>query len=149
MSRFNKLNIRLKIGLLLLAVFVVLGVILPNFSPYDVRSWNAVPRNLLPSSDHLLGTTNLGQDTFWLLTFAIQNSLIIGVFVAFFSTLIGVLAGLTAGYLGGWVDRVLTMLMDVFIVIPSLPILILMASLLQGCASLFLISVILVIFSWS
>lgn len=149
MSRFNiKLNIRLKIGLLLLAVFVILGVILPNFSPYDVRSWNAVPRNLGPSADHFLGTTNLGQDTFWLLTFAIQNSLIIGVFVAFFSTLIGVLAGLTAGYLGGWVDRVLTMLMDVFIVIPSLPILILMASLLQGRASLILISVILVIFNW-
>lgn len=149
MSRFNiKLNTRIKIGLFLLAIFLVLGVILPSFSPYDVRSWNLVPRNLNPSAEHLLGTTNLGQDTFWLLTFAIQNSLVIGVFVAFFSTLIGVLAGLTAGYLGGAVDRILTMLMDVFIVIPSLPILILMASLLQGRASLILISVILVIFNW-
>lgn len=143
----SRINTRLKVGIFLLIIFLILAI-LPSFSPYDVRSWNLLPRNLDPSGEHLLGTTNLGQDTFWLLTFAVQNSLFIGVFVAFFSTAIGVLAGLTAGYLGGFTDRILTMLMDVFIVIPSLPILILMASLLQGRASLVLISVILVIFNW-
>ncbi|MAS33877.1 MAG: peptide ABC transporter permease [Anaerolineaceae bacterium] len=144
----SRLNNRLKFGTFLLAIFLILGGILPFFSPYDVRSWNAVPRNLSPSAEHFLGTTNLGQDTFWLLTFAIQNSLIIGVVVAFFATAIGVLAGLTAGFIGGIVDRVLTLLMDVFIVVPSLPILILMASLLQGRASLLLISIILILFNW-
>lgn len=142
------LNNRLKFGAFLLLIFVILGGVLPFFSPYDVRSWNEVPRNLNPSAEHLLGTTNLGQDTFWLLTFAIQNSLIIGVVVAFFATTIGVLAGLLAGFMGGIVDRILTLLMDVFIVVPSLPILILMASLLQGRASLMLISFILIIFNW-
>jgi peptide/nickel transport system permease protein len=144
----RRLNFRLRVGIFLLLIFVVLGAILPFFSPYDSRSWNVVPRNRLPSAEHLLGTTNLGQDTFWLLTKAIQNSLMVGLIVAFFATAIGVLAGLSAGFRGGWLDRVLTLLMDVFIVIPSLPILILMASLLQGRASLLLISVILVIFNW-
>jgi peptide/nickel transport system permease protein len=143
-----KLNGRLKAGAILLLIFVVLGVILPRFAPYDPRSWNSVPRNLPPSSQHLLGTTNLGQDTFWLLTYAVQNSLMVGLIVAFFATAIGVLAGLTAGFLGGAVDRILTLLMDVFIVVPSLPILILMASLLQGKATLLLISAILVVFNW-
>lgn len=131
-----------------MAVFVILGGILPFFSPYDPRSWNLVPRNLQPSAEHLLGTTNLGQDTFWLLTAAIRNSLIVGLIVAFFATMIGVLAGLTAGFVGGVPDRIVTLIMDVFIVVPSLPILILTASLLQGRASLVLISAVLILFNW-
>jgi peptide/nickel transport system permease protein len=144
----TKLNIRLQTGLFLLGLFVILGVILPFFAPDDPRSWNVVPRNLGPSREHLLGTTNLGQDTFWLLTWAIQNSLIVGLTVAFFATAIGVIAGLTAGFIGGLLDRVLTLFMDVFIVVPSLPILILMASLLRGRTSLLLIAAILVVFNW-
>lgn len=144
----SKLNGRLKIGLVLLAIFLILGGLLPFISPYDARSWNVVPRNLPPSGEHFFGTNNLGQDTFWLLTSAIQNSLLIGILVASFATLIGVLVGLTAGFLGKLPDRVLTLIMDVFIVIPSLPILILMASLLQGRASLVVIGMVLVLFNW-
>ena len=143
-----KLNARLKAGAVILLLFVIVGGILPHFAPDDPRSWNTVPRNLQPSQAHLLGTTSLGQDTFWLLTFAVQNSLFIGVVVAFFATAIGVLAGLTGGFVGGTVDRVLTLLMDVFISVPSLPILILVASLLQGKASLLTISVVLIVFNW-
>jgi peptide/nickel transport system permease protein len=143
-----KLNFRLAAGTVLLLGFVIMGVILPFFSPYDSRSWNVVPRNLQPSAEHLLGSTNLGQDTFWLLAKAIQNSLVVGLVVAFCATTIGVMVGLTAGFRGGLLDRILTLLMDVFIVVPSLPILILMASLLQGRASLILISLILVVFNW-
>ena len=144
----GKLNFRIKVGIFVLAIFIILGGILPFFSPYDTRSWNEVPRNLQPSAEHLLGTNNLGQDTFWVLTVAIRNSLIVGLIVATLATTIGVLAGLTAGFVGGVADRILTLLMDVFIVVPSLPILILMASLLQGRASLILISFILVLFNW-
>lgn len=141
-------NFRLKLGIFILAAFLILGGVLPFFSPHDPRSWNVVPRNLPPSSHHLLGTNNLGQDIFWVLTSAIRNSLIIGLVVAFLATGIGVIAGLTAGFLGGIADRILTLIMDVFIVVPSLPILILMSSLMQGRASLLLISAILVLFNW-
>ena len=141
-------NPRLRVGLVILAAFILLGGILPFFSPEDPRSWIKYPRNLPPSAEHLLGTTNLGQDTFWLLSYATQNSLFIGLIVAFFATLIGVFAGLASGFLGGVADRVITLLADVFIVVPSLPILILMSSLLQGRASLLLISIILILFNW-
>jgi peptide/nickel transport system permease protein len=143
-----KLNARLMTGGALVLLFIIIGVILARFSPYDPRSWNAVPRNLQPSPTHLLGTTSLGQDTFWLLTFAVQNSLFVGVVVAFFATAIGLLAGLTGGFVGGSIDRSLTLLMDVFISIPSLPILILVASLLHGKASLLTISLVLIVFNW-
>ena len=143
-----KLNGRLKAAGVLLLLFIIIGVIMPHFAPYDPRSWNTVPRNLQPSQAHLLGTTSLGQDTFWLLTFAVQNSLFVGVLVAFFATAVGVLAGLIGGFVGGWTDRVLTLLMDVFISVPSLPILILVASLLQGKTSLLTISLVLIVFNW-
>lgn len=141
-------NNRIRIGLFVLAIFIVIGGILPFFSPYDPRSWNVVPRNLQPSAEHLFGTNNLGQDTFWLLTAAVRNSLTIGLIVAAFATAIGVMAGLTAGFLGGIPDRIITLIMDVFIVVPSLPILILMASLLQGRASIWVICLVLIIFNW-
>ena len=122
----SKTNTRLLLGAAILAVIFVLGVVMPLFAPEDPRIWNTQPRNLKPSVDHLLGTTNLGQDTFWLLAWSTRNSLIIGFLVAIAATVIGVLAGMTAGFVGGVVDRVLTLLMDVFIVVPSL-ILILLA----------------------
>jgi peptide/nickel transport system permease protein len=143
-----KLNRRIKAASVLLLLFIIVGVIMPHFAPYDPRSWNTVPRNLQPSQAHLLGTTSLGQDTFWLLTFAVQNSLFVGVLVAFFATVFGVLAGLIGGFVGGWIDRVLTLLMDVFISVPSLPILILVSSLLQGKTSLLTISLVLIVFNW-
>ena len=72
-----------------------------------------------------LGTTSRGQDVFWLLTFAIRNSLLFGVLVALLSRCLSLLIGLTAGYTGGMVDRVLMSINDTFIVIPLFPILVL------------------------
>ncbi|MDQ6673554.1 MAG: ABC transporter permease [Chloroflexota bacterium] len=144
----NALNVRLRVGLAVLVAYALLGFALSFFAPEDPRAWNNLPSNLPASPKHLLGTTNLGQDTFWLLTWSIRSSLIIGLIVAFSATVIGVLVGLTAGFRGGLIDRALTLLMDALIVIPSLPILILLASLLKGRASLLLIAGVLVVFNW-
>ena len=141
-------SFRLGLGLVLLFVFVVLGVILPWFAPTNPLTWYKSPRNQAASLHHLLGTTNLGQDIFWLLTWALQNSLLLGLSVAFFSTVIGVFAGLAAGYSGGWVDRVLSFLMDALLCIPSLPILILLAALFGGQLSLPVVGMALVLFNW-
>ena len=139
---------RIVFGFLILLTFIVMGAVLPWFAPADPRAWQSYPRNLQPSVQHLMGTTNLGQDIFWLLSWAIGNSLLLGAIVAFFSTLIGVVAGLIAGFRGGLVDRILSFMMDATIAIPSLPILILMASILKGKATLFSISLILIAFNW-
>lgn len=139
---------RLKIGVPVVVIFFIFGFILPVFSPSDPTVWNLLPSDLAPSAQHLFGTTDLGQDTFWFLVFAVRNSMIIGLITAALSTVIGVFVGLIAGYKGGVSDRVLTLLTDTFIVIPSLPVLVLIASLLKGRASLVLIAVVLVVFNW-
>jgi peptide/nickel transport system permease protein len=74
----------------------------------------------------------------------LRNSLLLGLVVAFFSTLIGVLAGLLAGYSGGIVDRVVSFLMDALLSIPTLPILILLAALFGGQLALPVIAVALI-----
>ena len=139
---------RLVIGLIIVGTFFILGFIVPWFAPEDPTAWNTYFRNLPPSLEHIMGTNNLGQDIFWLLTWSIRNSLWIGLVVATFATLIGVVVGLSAGFLGGIFDRIATMIMDIIIAVPALPILILMSALLGGNTSLLIIAGVLIIFNW-
>ncbi|MGB9857360.1 MAG: ABC transporter permease [Dictyoglomaceae bacterium] len=128
--------------------FLIFLTILSFFSPYDPKLWNAVPKNLPPSWGHPLGTNSVGQDIFWNITHAIKNSLSLGFLTALISISIGTLVGLTAGYRGGTLDRVLMSINDSFIVLPSLPILILLSTMLKERLSVGLIAVILSLFSW-
>lgn len=142
------LNFRLVAGLIGLCLFALLGFVYPLFLREDPMNWNQYPNNLPISGEHWLGTTSLGQSTFKLLSVSVHNSVLIGLFVAFFATLIGVFVGLMAGFIGGVPDRLITLLTDSFIVIPSLPILILLSSLVRGTAPVFYISLVLIIFNW-
>jgi peptide/nickel transport system permease protein len=94
-------------------------------SPYNPLDSFVVPPDLPPGWPHLLGTTSCGQDVFWMLSFAIRNTLAFGLLVALISRLLSLTIGLVAGYAGGWVDRVLMSINDTFIVIPLFPILVL------------------------
>jgi len=110
--------------------------------------WRSVPRNKTPSLEFLLGTTSQGQDIFWLLSLSLQNTLWLGLSVAFFATFIGIFVGLAAGYLGGTIDMCISFLADSLIVIPILPVLILISALMQGQMSLQITGLILVLFNW-
>jgi peptide/nickel transport system permease protein len=81
----------------------------------------------LPNKPHLLGTDNFGRDTFVELVAATKTSLIIGIIAGTIATLIGLTIGLFAGYVGGWIDNALTTITNVFIVIPSFVILVLIS----------------------
>ncbi len=118
------------------------------FNPHDVRSWSVYPRDLPPSLQHLLGTNSMGQDIFWKATAAIRNSLILGIVAASISRVIAILIGLTAGYRGGWVDRVLMTVNDSFVIIPLFPLLILIASILKSQINIALLGVVLGLFGW-
>ena len=121
---------------------------MPVFCKVSPVEWQSYSRNMDPPAEHWLGTTGLGQDVFWLLAYSVRNSFLVGIGVAFFATAIGVFMGLLAGFKGGWADRIITLLTDSFIVIPSLPILILISSMMKGTAPLFYVAVVLVIFNW-
>lgn len=139
---------RLVVGIIIVGAFLIMGLIVPFFAPEDPTAWNTYFRNLPPSRQHIMGTNNLGQDIFWLLSWSIRNSLWLGLLVSALATFIGVLIGMISGFLGGFTDRVLTTVMDTVIAVPSLPILILMSALLSGSTSLLIIAAVLVFFNW-
>jgi peptide/nickel transport system permease protein len=142
-------NLSLKAGLIMTAVFVIIGFViyfLPHTNPF---TFNSYPAKLKPNSEHWLGTTSMGQDVVWLLIEAIHNSLLIGLIVATIGTVVGVFIGLLAGFSGGWLDRMLSMVTDTFIVIPSLPILILMTSFMKGTSTVFIMAIVLAMFAWA
>ena len=111
-------------GVLLLALVLVYAG-LSFVSPYSPLDSFVVPPDMPPGWPHVLGTTSRGQDVFWLLSFAICNTLAFGCLVAVISRVLSLVIGLVAGYAGGWVDRALMSVNDTFIVIPLFPILVL------------------------
>lgn len=141
---------RFRIGFIFVAFLVAVsfGVTLFYNGP-EIFLYNSFRKNLPASMDHPLGTTAMGQDTFWMLLFSLRNSIMIGVIVATFGTIIGVLYGLIAGFIGGAPDRVMMTVADTFIVIPALPILILMTALMGGAMSILPLAMMLALFAWA
>jgi peptide/nickel transport system permease protein len=104
-------------------------------------------QNAGPSSAHLLGTTQIGQDVFSQLIWGTRLTLIVTLVVSVIATFMSMIVGVTAAYLGGIPDRVLTVVTDVFLILPVLPLLILLAAYLPpGVTSL---TIVLCITSWA
>jgi len=138
---------RFRIAFILLLAVVVM-MLLSFVSPYDPNKSFEVPMDVPPSLEHFFGTDSRGKDIFWWLTFAVRNSLIMGLITATISRVVAILVGLTAGYQGGWLDRVLMSINDSFVIMPLLPLLILLGFLLRDMMNLFLLGVILGFFGW-
>lgn len=138
---------RFRIAFIFLVAVVVM-IFLSFVSPYDPGKTFEVAMDVPPSPEHFFGTNSRGQDIFWWLTFAVRNSLIMGVITAMISRVIAILVGLAAGYQGGWLDKVLMSVNDSFVILPLLPILILLGFLLREFMNLFLLGVILGFFGW-
>ena len=130
--------------MLLLIAFVAAfpGVIAP-----DNPQASAFAPNLTPSAKHLLGTTQIGQDVFSQLIWSTRLTLIVTVVVSAIATFISMMIGVTSAYIGGVTDRALTLLTDVFLILPVLPLLILLSAYLSpGVGSLIIV---LTITSWA
>jgi peptide/nickel transport system permease protein len=101
-----------------------------------------------PNADAFFGTTTLGQSVVVQWTQAVPNSVQVGLIAATIGTVIGALIGLAAGYYGGKIDAALRVLIDVFLSVPSLLFLILIASLLRG-VGVWTMALIIGLFAWS
>jgi len=118
-------------------------------APYGPNDRRVVPIDRPPSLQHVFGTTSLGQDVFWLTTYAIRNSLVIAGLAVIISRSIAVLLGSFSGYVGGGVDRVLSGFTDSFIVIPRLPLLILISFMIRGSLNMFGLATLLGLLDWA
>jgi peptide/nickel transport system permease protein len=116
-------------GLVAIAFYVILALSASQIAPYNpfVPSYNILQP---PSSNHLLGTSEVGNDVLSQVIYGSRVSLIVGFVAASVSLLIGTAFGLISGYYGGIVDVILTRITDIFLVIPTLPLMIIMAAIL-------------------
>lgn len=132
-------------------VIVVIALVIASgiAFPHNVRLQFVVPKNLPPSVHHILGTNSVGQDIYWRLAIALRNSLLLGIVSATLGRVIAVILGLISGYLGGAVDRVLSAVMDSFIVIPRLPLLILLSFVFRQQLSVLAIGLMLGSLDWA
>lgn len=100
-----------------------------------------------PSSDHWLGTDRFGRDVVGLVLIALPVSLTVAFLAGLLSTVLGVIVGFVSGYKGGKVDSVLRTITDMFIVIPTLPLIIVLAANTRNLGSVKL-ALVLAFFSW-
>lgn len=120
-------NPRAMAGLLILLALVLVAVFAPQIAPYQPDRIVA-RRDLPPSSEHVLGTTSLGQDVFSQMVFGTRISLAVGFATGTLVVLIAMTIGITSGLVGGRVDNVVSMIVNVVLVIPQLPLIIVIAS---------------------
>jgi peptide/nickel transport system permease protein len=123
-------NNKLKIGLVILLVFVVLtlvGPLLTDYSPMAYVGPAAVP----PSSKYWFGTTTFGQDVFTQFVHGLKASFLVGIVGGGLGTLIGILVGFIGGYRGGFVDEILNTLTNIVLVIPTLAVLLIIVAYLE------------------
>ena len=133
----------------IILMFVGILLLLSFFSPFESDDRRVVPRNKPPSQEFIFGTTGNGQDGFWLLTFAIRNTLMVSGVAVLIGRSIAVMVGMLTGYLGGKTDRVISSIVDSIIVIPRLPLLILIAAILQGEMTVLSLALLLGILDWA
>src|SRR6266536_2200571 len=135
-------------GLVLFLFFTLLAVAPQLFT--SVRDPNALAFDpaLPPSRAHLLGTTRLGQDIYAQVVYGTRESLLIALIAGFFATVLSVMIGVSAAYLGGFADDSLSMFTNVFLVLPTFPLVIIFAT-YAGKGSLTVILVVLIATGWS
>ncbi len=134
-------------GVVLLTVIAFVAAF-PGLLAHDDPNAPIYAQQAGASAAHLLGTTQVGQDVFAQLVWGTRLTLIITVVVGLLSTVVSILIGVTAGYLGGMWDRALSLLTDVFLIIPTLPLLIILAAYLTGAGTSAIIGA-LVVTSWA
>jgi len=140
-------NAEFAIGLLLVGLVIVFSL-LSLVSPVDPTAVYRVAPDQPPALGYLFGTNSRGQDMFWQLTFAFRNTLTFGLTVAVLSRIIAIAVGLLAGYLGGWTDRALMFVTDIFVAIPIFPILILFYFVLKTNANGMTLAALMACFGW-
>ncbi|GIK76076.1 MAG: ABC transporter permease [Chloroflexota bacterium] len=125
-------------SLIVIVIMVIAALLAPYISPFPrdaidiaVSSRPGPPGTVGSGGQvHPLGVDHLGRDLYTRLLYGARVSLLIAFVVVFFSELVGVILGATAGFLGGWFDTIISRTVEFLLSIPTLPILLITASIL-------------------
>ena len=140
-------NRKASVGLIIVGFFVLVAIFGPIILPQDPHAFST---NILepPSTTYWFGTTSFGEDVFVQTVVGARFSVFMGLGIGFVTLVVSVLVGLTSGYFIGWVDETLSLVTNVFLVLPTLPLAILLAAFLPNKGPL-AIGFVLVITGWS
>ncbi|MDZ7885986.1 MAG: ABC transporter permease [Mycobacterium sp.] len=136
------------ISLALLSLLFVSCWVLPPLLPYSHTDLDYYALQQPPSTTHWFGTNSIGQDLLAQTLRGMQKSLLIGVAVAFISTLIAATVGAVAGYFGGWRDRALMWIVDLLLVVPSFLLIAIVTPRTRESGSVLWLILLLSVFSW-
>ena len=120
-------NPKVAFGLSIVGFFVLVAIVGPLLVHQDPNAFSSDALQP-PSLTHWLGTTKTGQDVFAQVVDGTRVSLLLGFGAGVLATIISVIVGLTAGYFGGLVDDVLSLFMNIFLVIPAVPLAVVLAA---------------------
>jgi peptide/nickel transport system permease protein len=134
-------------GAIILLIFTVIALV-PGLIAHDDPNADRYGRSLGMSAHHLFGTTAFGQDLFAQVIWGTRQTMIIAVVVGLLATVLSVIIGVSAAYLGGIWDDILSLVTDIFLVIPTFPLIIVIAAYARNGGSVVLISA-LVVTCWS
>ena len=135
-----------RISLGVLGLFIFMAIFGSAIAPDDPDA-SSLEVLQPPSSSHLLGTTESGSDVLSQLLVGARVSIVVGFAAAIISAVIGAAVGLFSGYFGGWTDRILDAVDNWFLVIPTLPLMIVLSRLLNP--SLGVLILVIGITSWA
>lgn len=142
-----------KTGVTLLIIFMLMAIasfFIPLFNPmYDPMTGidPLIKKSTGPSMQHFLGTDNVGRDLFAQLMEGAKVAFIVGLSSAFISIVLGTVIGMISGYVGGMTDIILMRMADIIMIMPSLVILLILASLF-GQFNIWIIVFIIAIMRW-
>ena len=140
-------NRKARIGVVILGVFLLTAILAPLLAPYD-GSANGFARSANGSSAHWFGTTAAGEDVLSQLIYGARVSVLVGFVAGLFSTIIAVLIGLSWGYVRGFAADVINFIVNLFLVVPALPLMIVIAAYLQN-GGIGMIILVVVITGWA
>ena len=146
--RNRKVAVGLTILLVLIAVAAIGPVLVSALLGQSASKLHAGGVLEAPSGRHLLGTTTAGEDVLAQLVTGTRTSVLVGLTGGVISTALAVLLGVLSGYSTGKTGAALTAFVNIFLVIPGLPLLIIVASYTQGRGGWFMVAVIIGLTSW-
>lgn len=129
------------VGVIVMVAIFLMALCAPLLTPYDPSAILTSLPSLAPSPAHWFGTNHEGQDIFAQVVYGARFSLFIGVAAGAAMTVLSIVIGMLAGFVGGWLDDALVMVMNVFLVIPQLPLLVVLGAYLpfRGASSMILV----------
>jgi peptide/nickel transport system permease protein len=124
-------NRKSRVGILMVASMVVFALIAPLISVAHPNEFNLLAAKQAPSLHHLFGTTDQGSDIFSQVALGARRSLLLGFAAAVLATGLAATLGVTAAYSGGLVDDVINFFINVFLVIPAIPLLVVISGFMK------------------